>query len=278
MLLVMLALSGCGKDGGGPTDPGENDGGTSTDGLTNGDPVPNGGWTNPDGSTPAPQPVDTSVYAPGDDPGSAGSDGASTSLVFQTSGSARYNRGTCGSDGTWTAPSGQKYGPHNPNCLSYRSAGQVGNNSKGQCVTSPEGYVGLWLNPQAHATSPYHANCLELGNSSVNLSLRFPAQAELYLAKDGSGGSVLNFSSGGVTQAQLIYDGIAGTTTGAGVLVGTDDAFRTWSIGFGQPVLNYAGGLSNGDVITALQVSGVQVVACSTAVGCSLVTLRISGS
>ncbi len=70
---------------------------------------------------------------------------------------------------------------------------------QGQCVTSPEGYVGLWLNPQAHATSPYHANCLELGSSSVNLTLRFPAQAELYLAKDGSGGSVLNFSSSGVT-------------------------------------------------------------------------------
>jgi hypothetical protein len=278
MLLALLALSGCGKDGGGPTDPtGGNDGGQTPNGPV-GDPVPNGGWTNPDGSTPTPQPVDTSLYTPGDDPGSAGSDGASTSLLFETSGSARYNLGTCGRDGTWTDPLGNQYGPHNPNCLSYRSEGQVGNNDKGQCVTSPEGYTGLWLNPQAHATSPYHSNCLALGSSAVNLTLSFPAQAELYLAKDGSGGSLLNFTLGGGTRAQLIYDGIAGTTTGAGVLVGTDNFFRTWSIGFSQPALNYTGGVTNGDLISALQTPGVQVVACSTALGCSLVTLRISGS
>ena len=275
-LLVLLSLSGCGKDGGDPTAPGGNDGGQIPNGPVNGDPVTNGGWTAPDGSTPTPQPVDTSVYSPADT-GSAGTDSSSTSLLFQTSGSARYNLGTCGRDGTWTDPLGNQYGPHNPNCLSYRTDGQAGNNNKGQCVASPEGYAGLWLNPQWHATSPYHSKCLELGSSSVNLTMSFPAQAELYLAKDGSGGSLLNFTFGGVTQAQLTYDGIAGTTTGAGVLVGTDNLSHTWSIGFSQPALTYTGGVSNGDLISELQSPGVQVVACNTAVGCSLVTLKMSG-
>jgi hypothetical protein len=52
---------------------------------------------------------------------------------------------------------------------------------------------------------------------------------------------------------------------------------RTWSIGFSQPALNYTSGVTNGDLISALQSPGVQVVACSTTVGCSLVTLKISG-
>jgi hypothetical protein len=275
-LLVLLSLSGCGKDGGNPTQPGGDDGGQVPGGSANGDPVPNGGWTNPDGTTSTPQPVDTSVYTPSDT-GSTGTDSSSTSLLFQTSGSARYNLGTCGRDGTWTDPLGNQYGPHNPNCLSYRSDGQAGNNNKGQCVTSPEGYAGLWLNPQGHDTSPYHSKCLVLGSSSVNLALSFPAQAALYLAKDGSGGSVLNFTLGGVTQAQLIYDSVAGTTTGAGVLVGTDNLWHTWSIGFSQPALNYTGGASNGDLISDLRSSGLQVVACSTEIGCSLVTLKMSG-
>jgi hypothetical protein len=108
--------------------------------------------------------------------------------------------------------------------------------------------------------------------------MSFPAQAELYLAKDGSGGSVLNFTFGGVTQAtQLIYDSVAGTTTGAGVLVGTDNLWHTWSIGFSQPALNYTEGASNGDLISELRSSGLQVVACSTEIGCSLVTLEMSG-
>jgi hypothetical protein len=104
-------------------------------------------------------------------------------------------------------------------------------------------------------------------------------QAELFQATDGSGGSILDFTSSGVTQAQLIYHGTAdGTTTGAGVPVGTDNAnpARTWSIGFSQPALNFTGGAANGDLITALSTSGVEVVACNTAVGCSLITLKIS--
>jgi hypothetical protein len=278
-LLMMLALSACGKDEGGATDPtgGGNDGGSVTGGSPNSDPVPNGGWPGPDGTIPTPQPIDTAVYTPVDT-GSSGTEGSSTSLLFQTSGSARYNLGTCGRDGTWTDPQGNKYGPHNPNCLAYRTDGQVGNNNKGKCVASPEGYAGLWLNPQMHATQPYHTNCLQLGSSTVDLVLSFPAQAELYLANDGSGASILNFTVDGTTQAQLIYHGTAdGTTTGAGVLVGTDNDSRIWSIGFGQPALNFTGGVSNGDLISALGSSGVEVVACSTAVGCSLVTLKLSG-
>jgi len=156
----------------------------------------------------------------------------------------------------------------------------VGNNNKGQCVTSPEGYRGLWLNVQGHATSPYHPNCLQLGTSTTALALSFPVQAELYLANDGSGGRILDFTLDGVTQAQLIYHGtVDGTTTGAGVLVGSDNVVpaRMWSIGFSQPALSYTGGVSNGDLISALVSPGVQVVACSTTAGCSLVTLKIAG-
>jgi hypothetical protein len=278
ILLLALTLNGCGKDGSSPTGPsGGPDGGNG--GPVIDDPVTNGGWPGPDGEIPTIQPIDTSAYTP-PDTGSVGNEGGSTSLLFQTSGAARYNLGTCGANGTWTDPLGKKYGPHNPNCLAYHSDATAGNNNKGQCVTSPEGYAGLWLNPQGHATSPYHTNCLQLGNSTMSLALNFPAQAELFVAKDGSGGRVLNFTVGGQTEAQLIYHGTAdGTTTGAGVLVGTDNVLpvRTWSIGFGQPALSYTGGVTNGDLISALQSPGVQVVACSTVVGCSLITLKISG-
>jgi hypothetical protein len=278
LLLAMLALSGCGKDGDGATDPtGGNNGGSVPGGTPNSDPVPNGGWPGPDGTIPTVQPVDTTIYTPVDT-GSTGTEGSSTSLLFQTSGSARYNLGTCSRDGTWTDPQGNVYGPHNPNCLAYRSDGQVGNNNKGKCVASIEGYAGVWLNPQFHATSAYHPNCLQLGSTSADLVLSFPAAAELYLANDGSGASILNFTADGTTQAQLIYHGTAdGTTTGAGVLVGTDNDSRTWSIGFSQPALNFTGGVSNGDLISAMRSSGVEVVACSAAVGCSLVTLTLSG-
>ena len=76
--------------------------------------------------------------------------------------------------------------------------------------------------------------------------------------------------------AQLIYDADAGTTTGSGVLVGHDGfvPWRFWSVGFGQPALNFTGAIANGDVISALRSSGVDVIACNTAVGCSLVTLE----
>jgi hypothetical protein len=238
--------------------------------------VTNGAWPNPDGTTPTPHPVDSTVYMPSGS-GSASTGGLNIPLLFQTSGAARYNLGTCGANGTWTDPLGNAYGPHNPNCLAYYSDGRAGHNNKGQCVTSPEGYQGLWLNPQAHPTSPYHPNCLAMGSPTAELALSFPAQAQLYTASDGSNGSLLNFVSDGTTQAQLIYHGTAdGTTTGAGVLVGTANGGATWSIGFAQPALNYTGGATNGDLITALQDAGVEVVACNAAIGCSLVTLKLS--
>ena len=91
---------------------------------------------------------------------------------------------------------------------------------------------------------------------------------------------MLNFTSGGVTQAQLIYHGTtADSTTGAGVLLGTDNASpaRTWSIGFSQPALNYPGGAPNGDLISDLSTSGIEVIACNVTVGCSTITLKIGG-
>ena len=202
------------------------------------------------------QPVDTTIYTPTDTLSPSIGD-TTIALLFQTAGAARYNLGTCSSNGTWTAPNGTQYGPHNPNCLSYRTSGP-GNNRKGHCALSAQGYPGLWVNAVGHGTSPYSPKCLDRGTSSTTLTLSFSAQAELFQATDGSGGSMLNFTSGGVTQAQLIYHGTAAdSTTGAGVLVGTDNASpaRTWSIGFSQPALNFTGGASNGDLISALSTS-----------------------
>jgi hypothetical protein len=81
-----------------------------------------------------------------------------------------------------------------------------------------------------------------------------------------------------VPVAQLIYHGGSGTTSGAGILIGTDNASpeNTWTVYFGQPALNYTSGLANGDLIGEMTGAGVQVVACSTPIGCSLVTLQLS--
>ncbi len=286
LLTLLVLAAACGKDTSSPTDPtggsgtggggGAGGGGTGTVDDPISDPGPNGNWTNPDGSTPTVQPVDSATYSPSDS-GTAGTSGASTALIFQTSGSARYNIGTCGRDGTWTDPTGVSYGPHNPNCLAYSTDGRVGNNGKGKCVQSSEGYAGLWLNPQFHSTSPYHPNCLQLGSVTTTLALSFPQEAQLYTATDGSGGSIVNFVSGDSVVAQLVYHG-DGTTTGAGVLLGTDSGVpaRIWSIGFAQPALNYTGGVANGDLVSLLQDAGVEVVACNTALGCALVTLQVT--
>jgi hypothetical protein len=86
---------------------------------------------------------------------------------------------------------------------------------------------------------------------------------------------VLNYYLNGVTVAQLLYDGATGTTIGAGMLVGTDNASpaHIWTIYFAQPALTYLGGFPNGDLIDALTSGGLQVVACNTTLGCSLVNL-----
>jgi hypothetical protein len=240
------------------------------------DPTDNGQWPDSNGTTPTPTPVDTSLYTPSDT-GTAATDGPSTELLFQTSGAARYGLGTCGTNGTWTAPNGKRYGPYNPNCILYASDSTPGNNGKGMCVTSAHGDPGVWLNPSGHPTVPYHTKCLRVGETTNTTTLSFPAEAQLFTAKDGSGGKMLNFVVAGTVQAQLIYDPVSGTTTGSGVLVGHDNfvPWHMWSVGFGQPALNYTGALTNGDVIADLRTSGVQVVACSSAIGCSMVTLKV---
>ena len=110
--------------------------------------------------------------------------------------------------------------------MSYRISGP-GNNGKWHCALSAQGFPGLWVNAVGHGTSPYSPKCLDRGTSSTTLTLSFSAQAELFQATDGSGGSMLNFTSGGVTQAQLIYHGTAAdSTTGAGWSVNVDASNR----------------------------------------------------
>jgi hypothetical protein len=242
-----------------------------------GDPVNNGSWTSPDSTPPTIQPVDPASFDPAGS-GSAGSTGSSTTLVFKTSGSGMYGVGTCGPTGFWTDPDGNVFGPHNPNCLDYGSDGGPGNNGNGQCVMSSTGQPGLWINPGGQETHPFHSKCLRTGATTTSLSLSFAPQAQVFDANDGTGNRVMNFYSSGTPIAQLVYDGLSGTTTGAGILLGTDNASpaNTWTVYFGQPALNYTGGLPNGDLIGDMTGNGVEVVACSTAIGCSLVTLQMT--
>ena len=268
-----------GVSGGGDTtstNPGDTTSTNPADTAGAGDPVTNGTWTTPGDSTPVIQPVDPGVFDPSGT-GTAGTSGSSTALVFNTSGAGLYGVGTCGPKGMWTDPDGNVFGPNNPNCLSYGSTG-TGNGGNGQCVTSSTGQPGLWINPGGHETHPFHSKCLQVGPTVTSLALGFAPQAQLFEAHDGTGSRVMNFYSSGVPVAQLMYDGNTNTTSGAGILVGFDDASPAsiWTIYFGQPALSYSGGEVNGDLIGALTGSGVQVVACSTAVGCSLVNLQLS--
>ncbi|HKT61530.1 MAG TPA: hypothetical protein VJQ46_15855 [Gemmatimonadales bacterium] len=271
---------------GGPRTPGFPGGSSSGGGDTTstpppdttgaGDPVANGGWTSPDGTPPTIQPVDPGTFDPAGS-GSAGTTGSSTALVFKTSGTGLYGQGTCSANGFWTDPNGNVFGPHNPNCIDYGTSG-TGNNGKGQCVTSADGFPGLWINPGGQQTHPFHSKCAITGATTTSLVLTFSPQAQLFDANDGSGDRVLNFYSNGSVVAQLIYDGGTGTTTGAGILLGTDNASpaNTWTVYFGQPALSYTTGLVNGDLIAALTSSGLEVIACSTPIGCSLVTLQLT--
>ena len=292
-LVAALALTACfdGENPMAPTGPGTQtpgSGGSSTtpsdttstppsDTTGAGDPVSNGGWSSPDSTPPTIQPVDPGSYDPGGT-GTAGTSGSSTVLVFKTSGSGLYGVGTCGPNGFWTDPDGNVFGPHNPNCLDYRSDGEPGNNGLGQCVMSTNDLPGLWINPGGQETHPFHPKCLKTGATSTSLTLSFAPQAQLFDANDGSGNRVMNFYSSGSPVAQLVYNGATNTTTGAGILVGTDNASpaNTWTVYFAQPSLNYTSGLPNGDLIGAMTGSGVEVVACSTPIGCSLVTLQLT--
>jgi hypothetical protein len=240
-----------------------------------GDPVNNGTWTNPDSTTI--DPVDPVVYQPVET-GTAGTSGSSTTLIFKTSGSGLYGVGTCSANGFWTDPAGNVFGPHNPNCLDYGSDGSPGNNGKGTCITSASGQPGLWVNPGGQQTHPFHSKCARTGATTSSLALSFAPQAQIFDANDGSGNRVMNFYSTGVAVAQLRYDGAANTTVGAGILVGSDNASpaNTWTVFFGQPALSYSSGLVNGDLIGDMTGAGVEVVACNTAIGCSLVTLQLT--
>jgi hypothetical protein len=295
-LVAALALSACtqaadsltspsgipglpGTSGGGTTSSGTPGDTTSTpiDTAAAGDPINNGTWTPPDSTNPPTiVPVDPTAYDPAGS-GSAGTSGSSTALVFNASGSGLYGVGTCGPKGFWTDPAGNVFGPNNPNCLNYGTSG-TGNNGLGQCTTSASGQPGLWINPGGQSTHPFHSKCLATGATTTSLALSFAPQAQLFDANDGSGNRVLNFYSSGSVVAQLLYDGTTNTTTGAGILVGTDNAApaRTWTVYFAQPALSYTSGLVNGNLIADMTGAGVQVVACSTNIGCSLVTLAVT--
>ena len=278
-ILTVTSISACGTEPLGPSSDSPGLGGDGAGSLA--DPVAvdsaiaAGTWTNPDGGSV--EPVDTAVYVPADT-GTSATRGTSFELTFQTSGSARLGEGTCGPRGRWTF-NGVTSGPNNPNCLAYLSGNEAGVNGKGTCTMSAQGYPGLWLNPQGHPTSSYHTNCLPLGPVSTTLALTFPGQTVLYQANDGSGRRILDFRWNGTTLAQLTYQGSAqDITSGAGVLVTGDNATpsRIWTIDFAQPALNQVGSVANGDLTAALIDTGVQVVACNAAVGCSLVTLKVN--
>jgi hypothetical protein len=277
-----------GSSGGGDTtstNPGDttstNPGDTTTtnpvDTVGAGDPVGNGTWTTPPGAPTTPVPVDPNVFEPAGG-GGAGTTGSSTALVFKTSGAGLYGVGTCGSNGFWTDPNGNVFGPRNPNCIDYGSDGGPGNSGNGQCITSVNGEPGLWVNPGGQETHPFHSKCAVLGQTTTSLTLSFAPQGQIFDANDGTGSRVMNFYSSGVVVAQLVYDGVAGTTTGVGLLAGSDNASPShpWTVFFGQPALSYSTGLANGDLIDAVTSGGVEVVACSTAIGCSLVTLQVT--
>lgn len=271
-LLAALAVTACAKDSSDLTNP------NSPGGSVPGGSDPSGG--NPPPSNPI-VPVDPSAYT-ASVLGSFTNTGTSYGLLFRSSGAGAYNVGTCtgdpanGTDGTWVDADGNVTTAHNSKCLDYYSNNEVGSNGKGHCIVSSAGYIGVWLNPHGHATSAYHTNCLKLGAVVTALTVSFDQPATLYLANDGSQQRFLNFTSGGTVTAQLYYHGMLATyTTGTGTISGTDNASPSgaWTIDLAQTALNWTTGLYNGDLISALQDPGVEVVACNGTAGCDLITL-----
>jgi hypothetical protein len=283
-----LVLAACSS----PTPTGPSTPGTSL--IPNGGANAGGGGGTAGGGTPTDStgasgsagsgtivPVDSTRFTPADTTPAVATSGPATSLVFLTSGPALGGVGTCGHDGTWTAPDGTVSAPHSPKCLAYWSDGHVGNNGKGSCVASvPQGFPGVWINPGGHKSPPYHTQCLQTGATLPSLALTFSVQGTLYDATDGTGSRILNLGPvGGATTAQLVYHGTANDyTTGAGSLVATDNGVpaANWTVDFSQDALNWTTGLYNGDVIGSLASPGVPVVACNSAQGCVLVTLQIT--
>ncbi|MGE5091272.1 MAG: hypothetical protein ACM3OH_03800 [Bacillota bacterium] len=279
-LLIAFALGACSRPM--PLGPGDTTGTGSTGGTGTGTGA--GGDGDPIGP-PAPPPivsVDPTVYALTLS-GSFTSTGTATGVLFLTTGNAMWNVGTCtgnvalGTDGTWVTSSGTS-APHNPNCIAYWSNGHSGANGKGICTFTSQGYIGLWLNPGGHRTSPYHTKCLETGTVISSLTLTFTQAATLYTANDGSGRKILDFSDGTGVTGQLVYTGTtADYTTGTGSITATDGDGGTWTLDLTQAAFFWYTGAVNGDVISQLQSPGVEAVACNATVGCVLTTVQLGG-
>jgi len=225
--------------------------------------------------------VDPDVYAVQLN-GSFSTTGTSTGVIFLTSGPAKWNEGACsgsvanGTDGTWVSPSGQPGLAHDPRCIGYWSDGRPANNNRGTCSASTLGYAGLWIKQNGRRSAPYHSKCVMMGAASATLTLTFTQSATLYVANDGSGKRILNFSTGGTTAAQLVYNGTdAPYTTGTGAVTATDGSGNAWTMDLTQSVFFWYTGEYNGDVIAELQGIGVEAVACSPVTGCVLTTVRL---
>jgi hypothetical protein len=273
IVTTLLALAACGKDSSSPLDP-----------TTPSDPTPptSGDGTDTPTDTPI-VPIDPAIFSASVS-GSFTTIGTSYGLLYRSSGPGAYNVGTCtgdpalGTEGTWIDANGTVTYSHHPNCIDYYSNNEVGNNNKGRCTVSALGYIGLWMNPNDRKTSPYHTQCLKLGESNTALTVTFAQPGVVYVAQDGSGQRILNFTTGSAVTAQLYYHGDAAAyTTGTGTITGTDNGSPagTWSIDVSQTGLNWFTGLYNGDLITALQDTGVPVIACHASLGCDLVTLKM---
>jgi len=255
------------------TNTGTGTGSGTTGTVTDGD---------PEGPPPPPPivSVDPSVYNLTLS-GSFSSTGTTTGVLFLTAGKAMWNVGTCtgnvalGTDGTWVTSTGSS-APHNPNCIAYWSNGHSGANGKGICSLTSLGYIGLWLNPGGHRTSPYHTKCLETGTVSSTLTLTFTQATTLYTANDGTGKKILDFSDGTGVTGQLVYVGSTDDyTTGTGIITATDGTGGTWTMDLTQAAFYWYTGAVNGDVIGQLQGPGVDAVACNPTVGCVLATVVI---
>lgn len=276
LLFVLAATLFAACDRPMPTEPA---GGTGSENPPTGTTAP----SDPEGAPVPPPivPVDPTVYALTLS-GSFTSSGTATGVLFLTSGSAMWNDGICtgdvalGTDGTWVSPTGTAGSAHDARCVGYWSDGRLGTRNKGTCTATPRGFIGLWANPGGRSTSPYHTKCLMRGTVTSMMTLTFSGSATLYVANDGSGRRILNFSSGDAVTGQLVYAGTATNyTTGTGSVIATDGGGALWTVDLTQAAFLWYVGQVNGDVIAELQGPGVEAVACSAATGCVLLTVSV---